>query len=112
MRIGVNLTPLRPGQMGGHEFYIRRLLAHVLAQDKRNRYFLFTAYWNDASINFPRGRYQKILAIQPSEQDDGLRHSRRQAWVQYLGLPALSLTRRLAAACPRDLHDWVRRLKL
>ena len=71
MRIGVNLIPFRPGQMGGHEFYIRRLLTHVLAQDKRNRYFLFTAYWNDAAVDFPHGRYQKILGIQAQEEDVG-----------------------------------------
>jgi glycosyltransferase involved in cell wall biosynthesis len=112
MRIGVNLIPFRPGQMGGHEFYIRRLLTHVLAQDKRNRYFLFTAYWNDAAVDFPQGRYQKILAIQPPEQDEGLRTSRRQERARYLSLPTLPLTRRLASARPRDLHDWVRRLKL
>ena len=30
MRIGVNLIPLRSGQMGGHEFYVRRLLRQLL----------------------------------------------------------------------------------
>ena len=30
MRIGVNLIPLRPGQMGGAEIYFRDLLAEWL----------------------------------------------------------------------------------
>jgi hypothetical protein len=68
MRIGVNLIPLRPGQMGGHEFYVRSLLEHLLAHDRHNRYFLFTAPWNDDSLNFQHGRYRKILVMEEESQ--------------------------------------------
>jgi hypothetical protein len=67
MRIGVNLIPLRPGQMGGHEFYVRRLLRQLLLGDRRNHYVLFTAWWNDDSIDLPHGRAQKIMAVPKQE---------------------------------------------
>ena len=72
MRIGINLIPLRPGQMGGLEFYVRSLLEHLLAQDRHNRYFLFTAPWNDDSLNFQHGRYRKILAVREEGPTDDI----------------------------------------
>src|ERR687886_364776 len=112
MRIGVNLIPLRPKQMGGHEFYVRSLLTYLLAEDTNNRYVLFTAWWNHDAVDFPPGRYRKILAVPPREEgedpyqrgDEGSRGLRR-----FLSLP---LMRRLAMQPYVDLHHWVRRLNL
>src|SRR5215831_16165381 len=112
MRIGINLIPLRPGQMGGLEFYVRSLLKHLLAYDGRNTYFLFTAWWNDDAVDFPHGRYRKILAIREPEKEERLRNGLNQGLARYTSLLTLSLRRRLASSPPLDLHDWVRRLRL
>ena len=116
MRIGVNLIPLRPGQMGGHEFYVRSLLERLLAHDSRHQYFLFTASWNDNSIGFQTGRYRKILAI-PAPEHEPEREAvpapgRRGASRWYDRLLGLSTVPRVAAGPPLDLHHWVRRLRL
>jgi glycosyltransferase involved in cell wall biosynthesis len=112
MRIGVNLIPLRPGQMGGHEFYVRSLLKHLLTHQRRDQYFLFTAWWNDDSIDFEDGRYRKILAVPRQEHKDAISHGFCQRFARYPNLLALPLVRRWATRSPLDLHDWVRRLKL
>jgi glycosyltransferase involved in cell wall biosynthesis len=112
MRIGINLIPLRSGQMGGHEFYVRSLLKHLLAHDRRNQYFLFTAWWNHDSVDFPHGRYRKILAVGAQEHDDGLPDSMNWGRARSINLLILPLMRRWASRLPLDLHDWVRRLRL
>jgi glycosyltransferase involved in cell wall biosynthesis len=116
MRIGINLIPLRPGQMGGHEFYVRSLLEQLLAADSRHQYFLFTAPWNDSSIDFQRGRYRKILGTSASgpeaERDGDSAPATRgvSRWSnRLLGFPT---TPRVGARHPLDLHHWVRRLRL
>ena len=116
MRIGINLIPLRPGQMGGHEFYVRSLLEQLLAADRRHQYFLFTAPWNDNSIDVQTGRYRKILGTSASEhkperEDDSAPATRGVSrWSKrLLGFPT---TPRVGARPPLDLHHWVRRLRL
>jgi hypothetical protein len=63
MRIGVNLIPLRSGQMGGLEFYVRRLMEQLLMADQENYYFLFTAWWNDDSIDLPLTRASRWQGV-------------------------------------------------
>jgi glycosyltransferase involved in cell wall biosynthesis len=112
MRIGVNLIPLRSGQMGGHEFYVRRLLRQLLVGDRRHHYVLFTAWWNDDSLDFPHARFQKIMAVPKQEPGETL----PSGWNRWLGryprLSALPLLRRRVASPSLDLHAWVRRLGL
>src|SRR6266516_465660 len=112
MRIGVNLIPLRPGRMGGLEFYVRNLLTHLLAIDTRNRYFLFTAWWNHDSIDLPYGRYKKILVVQkPAGQDHiAVRGAKGIRW--WSGLTRLPLRRNIASTSFADLHNWARHLRL
>jgi glycosyltransferase involved in cell wall biosynthesis len=112
MRIGVNLIPLRSGQMGGHEFYVRRLLKHLLQGDRRNQYFLFTAWWNDDSIDLPHGRIQKIMAVPKQGLGEIILTGWNRWLARYPNLGALPLLRRWASNPSVDLHAWVRRLGL
>jgi glycosyltransferase involved in cell wall biosynthesis len=112
MRIGVNLIPLRSGQMGGHEFYVRRLLKHLLQGDRRNQYFLFTAWWNDDSIDLPHGRTQKIMAVPKQGLGEIILTGWNRWLARYPNLGALPLLRRWASNPSVDLHAWVRRLGL
>jgi glycosyltransferase involved in cell wall biosynthesis len=112
MRIGVNLIPLRSGQMGGHELYVRRLLRQLLIGDRRNQYFLFTAWWNDDSFDLPHGRFQKIVAVPKQEPGEAI-SSRRNRWLaRYPRLSTVPLLRHWASSPALDLHAWVRRLGL
>ena len=116
MRIGVNLIPLRPGQMGGLEFYVRSLLEQLLAYDTRNQYFLFTAWWNDASIDFRTGHYRKVLVIRAptheQEHDDALVPAKHWTSAWYRRLLPLPSSAPFVAKPSLDLHHWVRRLRL
>jgi glycosyltransferase involved in cell wall biosynthesis len=112
MRIGVNLIPLRPGQMGGHEFYVRSLLEHLLAQDRGNQYFLFTASWNDESLDFQHGRFRKILVIREDAPGGSSQYGIERELAPSPGLGTLPLVRRWMSRPSLDLHDWVRRLRL
>lgn len=112
MRIGINLIPLRPEQMGGLEFYVRSLLKHLLAKDKINQYFLFTAYWSHDSVHFEQGRYEKILVVQEPGKEDGVLRRFAKGVARWTGILSIPFVRRLAFSTFSDLHDWVRRLKL
>jgi glycosyltransferase involved in cell wall biosynthesis len=112
MRIGVNLIPLRPGQMGGLEFYVRSLLAHLLARETSSRYFLFTAWWNHDSIDFPGGRYEKILVVRRHEDEDPLRQGFTKRRGRRVGWRSLPLLRDIASPKLSDLHSWGRHLRL
>jgi glycosyltransferase involved in cell wall biosynthesis len=112
MHIGVNLIPLRSGQMGGHEFYVRRLLKQLLVCDRGSRFYLFTAWWNDESVDFPHGRYQKILAVPKQEPEQAI----PGGWSRWVArsprLGTLPLLHRPTPTPALDLHAWVRRLRL
>jgi|SRR5882724_4040395 len=112
MRIGVNLIPLRSGQMGGLEFYVRRLLRQLLRCDRRNHYVLFTSWWNDDSIDLPHGRFQKIMAVHKQDPGETIPSGWHRWLVRHLSQGSLSLLRRGASSPPLDLHAWVRRLGL
>ncbi|MDD1682674.1 MAG: glycosyltransferase family 4 protein [Methanoregula sp.] len=60
MKIGINLLPLRPGENGGHELYVRNLLMKLSTIDPDNEYFLITAPYNDSSLHFPQRNFKKI----------------------------------------------------
>jgi glycosyltransferase involved in cell wall biosynthesis len=60
MKIGINLLPLRPGRNGGMEVYVRNLLMKLSTIDADNEYYLITAPYNDASLQFPQGNFKKI----------------------------------------------------
>jgi glycosyltransferase involved in cell wall biosynthesis len=57
VRIGLNLVPLRPGQMGGAELYFRDLLVELLNRGEHD-YVLVTAPYNHATLpaDHPRAR--------------------------------------------------------
>jgi glycosyltransferase involved in cell wall biosynthesis len=112
MRIGVNLIPLRSGQMGGLEFYVRRLLRQLLMCDRRNQYFLFTAWWNDDSIDLPHGRFQKIIAVPKQEPAETIPHGWNRWVTRHPSLGGWPLLRRWASSPALDLHAWARRLGL
>ena len=61
MKIGINLLPLRPGKNGGMEQYVRNLLMKLSTIDPDNEYYLVTAPYNDASLQFPNKNFKKIL---------------------------------------------------
>jgi glycosyltransferase involved in cell wall biosynthesis len=112
MRIGVNLIPLRPGRMGGHEFYVRSLLHYLLAHNTRDQYFLFTAWWNDDSLHFPPGRYRKILAIRGQDPEYAGPNGSNRRVARLFNPQTLPLVRHRTARPSLDLHAWVRRLRL
>jgi glycosyltransferase involved in cell wall biosynthesis len=112
MRIGVNLIPLRSGQMGGHEFYVRRLLRQLLMRDRHNQYFLFTAWWNDDSIDTIHAQAQKIIAVPKPESEETIPSGWHQWLARHPSLGALPLLRRRTSRPALDLHAWVRRLGL
>jgi glycosyltransferase involved in cell wall biosynthesis len=112
MRIGINLIPLRPGQMGGHEFYVRRLVNHLLAHNRHHQYVVFTAPWNDDSLDFQQGRYRKILVRGGRGSTDDVPMESRRGCIRDIGRWTLPWAHRWASRPARDLHEWVRRLRL
>lgn len=63
MRIGIDLTWLKPKKSGGAESYIRNLLDGFLEMEDDNKYILFTAKDNDEAFNnyLSDNRIEKIL---------------------------------------------------
>jgi len=62
MRIGVNLIPLRPGQMGGAEVYLRDLLAGLLERGD-HEYVLVTADYNHDTLPEDSARCRRVLFV-------------------------------------------------
>jgi glycosyltransferase involved in cell wall biosynthesis len=60
MKVGINLLPLRPGKNGGMEIYLRNLLEHLFRIDRDSHYYLITAPYNDASLDFSVPNCTKI----------------------------------------------------
>jgi glycosyltransferase involved in cell wall biosynthesis len=60
MRIGMNLIPLRPGQMGGAEVYFRDLLAELLTRGG-HEYVLVTADYNHDTLPADSPDCRRIL---------------------------------------------------
>ena len=60
MRIGVNLIPLRPGQMGGAEVYFRDLLAELLKRGE-HAYVLITADYNHDTLPADSAVCRRVL---------------------------------------------------
>ena len=75
MRIGVNLIPLFPGQIGGMEAYTLNLLTHLTAIDRQHHYYLFVARYNqhlfDSQLQHPNVVKVRTLSLQ------GLRYGER-----------------------------------
>jgi glycosyltransferase involved in cell wall biosynthesis len=65
MRIGVNLIPLRPRQMGGAEVYLRDLLAELLKRDG-HEYVLVTADYNHDTLPEDSTRCRRVLFLRES----------------------------------------------
>ncbi len=61
MRIGVNLIPIRPGQVGGAEYLARDLLDALLASDNNIHLVLVTAAWNHDTFKYPATRVTRVL---------------------------------------------------
>jgi glycosyltransferase involved in cell wall biosynthesis len=103
MRIGINLIPLRPGQMGGAEVYFRDLLAELVRLG-RHRYVLVTADYNHESLPADSPACRRILF---ARQPRGLAAPRR------LMGRALGPLRRLVTGLRRrrgeGLRDLIRR---
>jgi len=62
MRIGVNLIPLRPGQMGGAEVYFRDLLAELLKRGG-HEYVLVTADYNHDTLPEDSPRCRRVRFV-------------------------------------------------
>jgi glycosyltransferase involved in cell wall biosynthesis len=60
MRIGMNLIPLRPGQMGGAEVYFRDLLAELLKRGQ-HEYVLVTADYNHDTLPADSAMCRRVL---------------------------------------------------
>jgi glycosyltransferase involved in cell wall biosynthesis len=65
MRIGVNLLPLRPRQIGGAEVYVRDLLAELLKRDV-HEYVLVTADYNHDTLPADSVRCRRVLFLRES----------------------------------------------
>jgi len=96
MRIGVNLIPLRPGQMGGAEVYFRDLLAELLKRDG-HEYVLVTADYNHDTLPEDSARSRRVLFVRESGGAGGKLHRM-----------VLALSRRLHQALAW-LRAWHRR---
>ncbi len=96
MRIGVNLIPLRPGQMGGAEIYFRDLLAEWLRRGA-HEYVLVTADYNHDTLPEDSARCRRVLFLRESGGAGGKLHRM-----------VLALSRRLHQALVW-LQAWHRR---
>src|SRR5262245_17941331 len=77
MRVGVNVIPLRPAQMGGAEVYFRSLLAELLARGE-HEYVLVSADYNHETLPADSARCRKVLfARETSGPVAPLRHVAR-----------------------------------
>jgi glycosyltransferase involved in cell wall biosynthesis len=61
MHIAVNLCPVRPGEVGGAEDFVRGLLDALLAIDQECRYLLLTSDFNHDTFAEVAGRVSRLL---------------------------------------------------
>lgn len=73
VRIGVNLLPLFPGQIGGMETYTTNLLAHLITVDRQHTYYLFVARYNRHL--FAHYSTQSNVHLVPTASLQGLRYA-------------------------------------
>ena len=73
MRIGVNLIPLRPREMGGAEVYVRDLLAELLKRGG-HEYVLVTADYNHDTLPEDSARSRRVLFVRESGGAGGTLH--------------------------------------
>src|SRR5262252_4755808 len=86
MRIGVNVIPLRPTQMGGAEVYFRSLLAELLDRGE-HEYVLVTADYNHDALPADSARCRRVLfARESSGVAAPLRHAARAVHSAMAGL--------------------------
>ena len=123
MRIGVNLIPLRPGQMGGAEIYFRDLLAGLLEQGD-HEYVLITADYNHLTLPEDSARCRRVLFAREGGGGVGRqwifplfsRLGRGLQWLRvryrrYVPAPLRALLRPVVRPIPRALElglGWVR----
>lgn len=61
MRIGVNVSWMTPGQVGGMEWYVRNLIDQLGSLDRVNSYVLVTAPNNASTFRLPNPRWEKVV---------------------------------------------------
>jgi glycosyltransferase involved in cell wall biosynthesis len=61
MRIGINVSWMKPGDTGGMEWYIRELIYHLAQIDLQNEYVLVLAPINHKTFRLPGPRWKKIV---------------------------------------------------
>lgn len=83
MKIGIDLTWLKPKKSGGVESYLRNLLDGMLELDDKNEYVLFTSLDNDETFNeyLKDSRVKKIVCN--TKANDVLGHLIWQNLKQY-----------------------------
>jgi len=98
MRIGVNLIPLRPREMGGAEVYCRDLLAEMLRRGG-HEYVLVTADYNHDTLPEDSARCRRVLFL----REGGGAGGALRRMVRALG-------RRLPASLQETLHPVLERI--
>src|SRR5262245_13462664 len=102
MRIGVNLIPLRPGQMGGAEVYCRDLLAKWLDRGD-HEYVLVTAEYNHGTLPADSPRCRRVLFAH-----EGASAAGRRPWRDRVSGRLRSRLRRAMGACRRRMPAVIR----
>src|SRR5438045_563185 len=61
MRIGINVSWMTPGYVGGMEWYVRNLIDQLGAIDSEHTYVLVTAPNNNHTFRAPNKRWKKVV---------------------------------------------------
>lgn len=110
MRIGVNLIPLRPRQMGGAEVYLRDLLDQLLKRGDHD-YVLITADYNHDTLPEDSARCRRVLFRREGRDTGGrLRRMVRSLACRPVGRG--SLLGRYRQRRADTLRDLIRRERL
>ena len=105
MRIGVNLIPLRPGEMGGAEIYWRDLMAQLL-EGGDHELVLVTASYNHATLPEDSARCRRVLFV----PGGGARAARRPLTrtFRHLRRGLRSVGSRYRRGVPESVQDLLR----
>src|SRR5689334_21670661 len=61
MRIGINVSWMTPGHVGGMEWYVRNLIDQLGTIDTQNTYVLVAAPNNAYTFQMPNSRWKKVV---------------------------------------------------
>jgi len=67
LRIGIDTLVAVPGEIGGTQTYLQKLIENLAKIDKENEYFLFVAPWNKELFRVEQKNFRKVVCRIPAK---------------------------------------------